>query len=103
MIKEINKVNWTGEKAKIRINNAKSIVSLYGVCGEEKWEEFEIKLNVDESIITFSAHNDNWENYGIVQGWQDAKTGKWFAHNGTIERENECVFTAIAEVLYNVL
>lgn len=96
MQKIINKANWSGEKAKIRINKSKNTLSLYGVCGEPKMEVFTIKngkvynknfscsvCHIEKCII----NNDIW----------------YKAYNYYTSRESLCKYIAIAQLLYNIL
>ena len=108
MNKTINKSNWSGEKVDIRINIAKKTVSLYGVCGSENWETFKIVYtHIDSEMTTFVVTHSDWEN-ALCGGYYDSKYKKYrinsYANNlFSLIRENECIYTAVAQVLYNIL
>jgi len=101
MIKKIiEKGNFSGEKAEIKI--FKNKVSLYGVCGQEKWEDFNINIQRSKCFISFSVTHKNWD-YLLITGYLD-KDNIWYAQNNNcIQRQSECLHTAIARVLYNIL
>lgn len=96
MIKIINKNNWSGEEAKINISPSKQTLSLYGVCGESKWEKFNIFVKYGEFTSFHVTHKD----YGIIVTGHLDKI--WYAQ-AEVERSNKCLYTAIAQVLYNTL
>lgn len=97
MIKTINKYNWSGDSAKIRINDNKKTVSLYGVCGSENWEVFKLK-KID--LYTWEINHKGWE-LPLAHVTIHAKC--FIASNGYCERESNCLYTATAQLLYNVL
>jgi len=97
MLKTINKNDYTSQYGKIRINKHKNTISLYGVCGCPKWEIFKIKkCNTD----TWQVLHNGW-NYPLLYANQE--NGYFKAYNSYIERNNPCIYTAIAQVLYNIL
>jgi len=98
-IKNINKDNWSGEYVEIKI--FKNKVSLYGVCGSEKWEDFKIKIHRNvKDFVHFSVWNDGWC-YPVVSGYQE-KDGSWVAQ-AEVQRYDKSLHVAIAKVLYNIL
>lgn len=93
----INKNNWSGDQAKIKI--FKNKVSLYGVCGRDRWESFNIKIN--KRIKDFISFSVDHKDYGmIVTGYFN--NGIWYAQ-ANVQRESNCLYTAIAQVLFNIL
>jgi len=99
MIKIINQWNYTGNKAKIRINKNKKTLSLFGVYGQKKWEVFKIMYKYKGHYEVF---NDNL-NYSIVNVFKFNNIYHAYDNNDYISRENSCIYTAIAQVLYNIL
>lgn len=95
--KTIEKGNWSGEQADIKI--FKNKVCLYGVCGQEKWESFNIKIQHKKDFTSFSVHHKEWQTPLII-GYLNNNT--WYAQ-ANLQRENKCLYTAIAQVLYNIL
>lgn len=101
MFKTINKNNWTGEQAKIRISESNNTVSLYGVCGVPKWETFKISITAKDGFTAFEIINKNW-GYPLGIGYFNTTDKLWYAQ-GAVERVNPCVYTAVAQLLYMAL
>jgi len=99
MFKTINKNDWSGKEVKIIISKETYTLSLYGVCGNPTWEKFKILTSKNKDIITFTAEHSNWK-YPLVGGYKDNDI--WYAY-GAIERHNKCLYTAVAQVLFNAL
>ena len=95
----IKKGNWSGETAEIKA--FKNKVCLYGVCGQEKWEDFKIKhYETDEGFKHFTVSHEDYSLAPIVLGHIDS--GIWYAQ-ASVQRCSPCLYTAIAQVLYNIL
>ena len=94
----INKNSWSGDLAEIKI--FKNKVSLYGVCGVPRWEDFKILTKRRVDYTQFVVTHPNWSN-PIVTGYLDREV--WVAGNGELYRTNICLHTAIAQVLFNIL
>ncbi len=88
---EINKSNWSGEKAKLKMRNDGSF-ELYGY-------QITVAVNGDSAKVFIDGRPDDM----LVHKWTPENGGKWFASSYGVERENESVFVAVAQVLFNTL
>jgi hypothetical protein len=88
---EINKANWSGETARLKIRKDGSF-SLYGY-------EIGVTVNGDSAKVTIDGREDDM----MVHRFTPENGGKWFASSYGVEREDENVSVAVAQVLFNTL
>lgn len=102
MIKEINKCNWTGEKAKITINKSKRTVSVYD--GQDvfkiKKQKYEIEKGVFETYYEAFWSQRPDSSFCSIDIMSD---GSFSAVNDICSRESKCMYEAVAKLAFNLI
>lgn len=93
MIKEINKANWSGDKAKISINKSKKTVSIYS--GKETFKVKKVAKDV------YEAWSKSWPDHPFCTIYKF--DNEFSASSGNCSRESECIYEAIAKLAFNLI
>jgi len=93
MIIEANKDNWSGESGKFKVNKTEKSITFND-------EKFFIRYVAKHC---YEVHNTNYGKIAYV--WEDSDRSNYYAENVNqyIGRSNKCMYTAIYQLLNNII
>lgn len=95
MIKKINKGDWSGKKALIKINKTKKTVSIYD--GDHTFEIIKVK-KIKDMWEVWNKDNSDFPFCNVF------KVDTWYvADNGSCTRESNCIYEAVAQLAFNLI